>query len=305
MLTTKNVGSLQAINYFTQSYSDTFQTRWYGKGASQLNLPGEIKDRQVFASICKGLAPDGSGRLGRERSRAAIDCTFSAPKSVSLCALVGGDERLVTAHQEAVEKALSVMEKQYAQTRIRTNNDRSVIKTANLVVAQFDHLESRELDPHLHTHALVMNLTKTPDGSWYSLHNGEIYQNKKNLGMVYQNYLAAKVQKLGYEVEERGHGQFEIKGYQKQDLVKFSKRRQQIIAEVGAEASWESRDNAWNITRKSKQIVEPEELRKRWQEEALNLGLEPVKPSIIKIEASQHYKQEKAQDLEQEWEMEL
>lgn len=306
MLTTKNTGAHQAIDYFTQSYYDAFQTRWYGKGAEALGLSGEIDDKEVFANVCKGFTPDGSSRLGRERKRAAIDCTFSAPKSVSLSALVGGDEDLVIAHRKAVEETLSVMEEQYAQTRIRAGDERPIIKTGNLVVAQFDHIESRELDPHLHTHALVMNLTQAENESWYSLSNEEIYKNKKSLGMIYQNYLAMEVQKLGYEVEARNHGQFEIKGYKKQDLVEFSKRRQQIIAEVGADAAWETRENAWSITRKSKQIVEPQELREVWKEEALNLGLEPVKPiAIVQIEASQRYEQEKAQDLEQEWELEL
>ncbi len=282
MLTAKNRNAQQAIDYFSQGYYDTSLTRWYGKGAAALGLSGRIQNKEVFANICNGLNPDGTKQLGRDRSRAAIDCTFSAPKSVSLTALIGGDERLEAAHRKAVEKTLSIMEQRYAQTRVRMGTCHPKIRTDNLVVAQFDHIESRELDPHLHTHALVMNLTQTEKGaensSWYSLWNEEIYTNKKHLGMIYQSYLAAEVQKLGYEIEARSHGQFEIKGYKQDDLIEFSKRRQQIIAEVGADASWVTRENAWSITRKAKQHLPAQELRQAWKEEALALGIVPVLP---------------------------
>ncbi|WP_414541655.1 AAA family ATPase, partial [Nostoc sp. CCY0012] len=98
------------------------------------------------------------------------------------------------------------------------------------------------------------------------------------LGMVYQNYLAVEVQKLGYEVEARNHGQFEIKGFQPDDLQEFSKRRQQILEAVGENATWAEREKAWTTTRSIKQKINPEELKAKWREEAAALGIKFVQP---------------------------
>jgi conjugative relaxase-like TrwC/TraI family protein len=286
MLTSKNRSAHQAIDYYSQTYDNSgLTTRWYGQGAAMLGLSGEIKDKEIFANVCRGRTPDGNGRLGRNTKRAAIDCTFSAPKSVSLSALVGGDKRLVDAHRQAVEKTLYFMEKQYTQTRVRIGKERPRIKTGNLIAAQFCHYESRELDPHLHTHALVMNLTQTENGRWYSLYNNDIYKNKKLLGRLYQRYLKMEVQKLGYETERRKHGMFEIKGYREEDLIEFSKRRQQIIAKVGeACAKWKTREEAWEITRKAKQFLPLAELKEMWRTQVLDLGIVLV---IFEIKSQQ------------------
>ena len=278
MLTAKNRSAHEAIDYYSQRLDNSCLARWYGKGAIVLGLLGEINSKEVFANICNGRTPDGSVKLGRNTKRAAIDCTFSVPKSVSLSALVAGDERLLVAHRKAVEQTLSTIEKHHAQTRVRVGGARYCVNTGNLIVAQFDHWESRECDPHLHTHSLIMNLTQTELGRWYSLHNGEIYQNKKALGVLYHNHLKDEIQKLGYEIEARPHGGFEIKGYKKEDLMHFSKRRQQIIAKVGHGASWITRENGWSITRKSKQHLPLDELKEVWRQQAQNLGIVPVVP---------------------------
>jgi conjugative relaxase-like TrwC/TraI family protein len=281
MLTAKNTGASQAIDYFTQGCQEIHQVRWWGEGAASLGLGGTIEDVGLFGNICNGYSPDGRSQICRERKWAAIDFTFSAPKSVSLSALIGDDKDLRIAHRRAVEKALSVMELNYAQTRIRNNGDRYIVNTANLVVAQFRHIESRELDPHLHTHCLVMNMTQIPNGSWYSLHNGQMYRNKKSLGMIYQNHLAREVQKIGYQIKPRNHGQFEIKDYKRKDLVELSKRMKQITTRIGASPSWQEREDAWDITRKSKQIVPPQELKQMWRQKAEVLGIEIVKPKAV------------------------
>ena len=283
MLTAKNASPQNAIDYFSQGYYDAEQTRWFGKGAAELGLKGKIDNKEIFAAVCNGMSPDGRTQLGAKafdlkNRRAALDCTFSAPKSVSFTALVGGDERIEVAHRTAVEKTLALIEERYAQTRVRVGGSRPTIQTGNLVVAQFDHISSRELDPHLHTHALLMNLTQIENGDWYSLSNNQIFNNKKNLGMIYQSYLAQEVQLLGYKTIARPHGQFEIKGYKREDLVEFSKRRQQILSQVDADSSWISRENAWDITRKGKEQVLPDNLKQRWRDEAAALGIAVVKP---------------------------
>ncbi|ACC85356.1 MobF family relaxase [Nostoc punctiforme] len=283
MLTGKNSEPQQAVHYFMEGYYQEGTSRWSGKGAKKLGLAGAVDCQETFSNIVNGRSPDGSQnlcarKLDSSQRRAATDFTFSAPKSVSLQALVNGDERLITAHQLAVQKTLELIEERYSYTRATTQNGQQLIRTNNLVVAEFDHIETRELDPHLHTHALVMNMTQLDNGKWYSLLNDEIFKNKKFLGMVYQNYLAVEVQKLGYEVEARNHGQFEIKGFREEDLKEFSKRRQQILNSAGENATWTEREAAWTATRNLKQKINPIELKAKWREEAAALGIKFVQP---------------------------
>jgi conjugative relaxase-like TrwC/TraI family protein len=285
MLTAANVSSDMAVNYFIKNYYHQGKSLWSGQGAEKLGLSGAVDDEDAFKNIISGLTPDGREVLnarvvkekGKGERRAALDCTFSAPKSVSLMALVGGDTRLIDAHHRALKEVLQLIEQRYAYTRVTDDNKRHRVNTGNLVVAQFDHIESRELDPHLHTHCLLMNMTQTPDGRWLSLGNNEIFANKKFLGMAYQSYLAREVLKLGYEIELRLHGQFDIKGFKSEDLETFSKRRQQIIALAGANSTWAEREKIWDNTRQRKQKLPESELVAFWKEEAAALGIRFVK----------------------------
>ncbi|MCY4431117.1 MAG: relaxase domain-containing protein, partial [Rhodospirillales bacterium] len=73
-------------------------SRWAGKGAEALGLSGPV-DADVFRRILEGRVPDGPqlGRRGPDgeiRHRPGRDVTLSAPKSVSLIAMVGGDGRI-------------------------------------------------------------------------------------------------------------------------------------------------------------------------------------------------------------------
>ncbi|MBD2451143.1 relaxase domain-containing protein [Nostoc sp. FACHB-152] len=280
-----------ALNYFIKNYNHQGKSRWSGQAAEKLGLSGAIEKEQVFKNVIEGRTPDGKEHLNarmvnEKKRRAAIDCTFSAPKSVSLMALVGGDTRLVKAHHRALEKTISLMEERYATTRVIEGDKRHRISTGNLLVAQFDHIESRSLDPHLHTHCLVMNTTQTPDGKWYGLVNSEIYANKKFLGMAYQSYLADEVMKLGYEIEPKLHGQFELKGFKEEDLQVFSKRRQQIIAKCGVNSDWHQREKVWDKTRQRKHLVSHDELLSLWHEEAQKLGITFVKPGEPKLQSN-------------------
>lgn len=282
MLTPKNIKAKTAKEYFKKGYYQNGQ--WLGKGAAALGLKGEIKDTAEYENIINGFSPDGKQKLfarevAPDKRRVAVDCTFAAPKSVSLSALPGGDERLIEAHTTAVQKVLLHIEAEYSLTRVMLDSKhQQVMKTGNLVIATYNHIETRELDPHLHTHALVMNMTQLSNGEWYSHLNEVIFRDQKLLGMMYQHYLAREVQKLGYEIEWRDHGQFEIKGYTEEERMEFSKRRQQILAKAGVDASWQEREKAWKKTRRSKELVSPEELKSKWREEAQELGIKFVKP---------------------------
>ena len=277
MLTTKVITPKQGEFYYAQEnyYSaeeSVDNSQWFGEGAKELGLTGKVKPKP-FKGLLYGELPNGTRfrtkkqeRAGH-KERAGLDCTFSAPKSVSLLALVEGREELEKAHKRAVRRTLKIIEQDYALTRATQNGQVKTINTNNLVVGQFHHDTSRELDPHLHTHCVILNMTKHND-KWYAFRNDGVHANKKMLGMIYQNELALEVQKLGYEIEQKGNGQFEIKGFTEEQLMSFSKRRQQIQAKLGDESTWFEREKAWDKTRIAKgEPIPRDELQLFWRKE--------------------------------------
>jgi conjugative relaxase-like TrwC/TraI family protein len=274
-----------AENYYSNEENQANST-WSGKGARSLGLSGQVQG-EAFKNLLHGNSPQGdktlSGRkINPEKHRAGIDLTFSTPKSLSLVALVGGNEALEQAHRTAVARTLSVIEERYAQTRVRTEEGRKAITTGNLIVAQFHHDTSREKDPQLHTHCVVINATQLTDGRWQALHNDILFKQQKLLGMIYQNELAVEVQRLGYAIAPRANGQFELRGYRPEDLQTFSKRREQILAAVGEDATAQERELATLMTRapKGKEIPR-EELRTYWQAQVEVLHLEHPQPQVL------------------------
>ena len=239
MLSLANVSAAQAENYYekddyyTQGDPDLqSDSQWQGNGATELGLEGAV-DKATFQQLLHGQTPDGkslhSKAINPEKHRAATDYTFSAPKSVSIAALIQKDKRVIQAHDEAVKTALSVLETRYAQTRVRRGPGiREKVQTGNILAATFRHETSREQDPQLHTHCVVINATQIEDGSWRSLSNEEVLNNQKLLGEIYQNELAVQLRKSGYEIEPNGSGQFECKDYDQPLLDLFSTRTQQI-----------------------------------------------------------------------------
>jgi conjugative relaxase-like TrwC/TraI family protein len=219
--------------------------RWQGRGAELLGLAGEVR-AEDFEAIRDGLDPrsgeflrqrqsaDRAGAGGEVQShgRHLYDFTISAPKSVSVMAVVGGDSRLIAAHERAVAEALAELEHQ-AATRVRlagANGDRT---TGNLAIAVYQHDTSRELDPQLHTHAVAANLTYDgTEGRWKALQASGIYERRAYLTEVYRNSLAREVRALGYEIEDRRDTKgrdygFEVSGLSRELLDRFSQRSRQ------------------------------------------------------------------------------
>jgi conjugative relaxase-like TrwC/TraI family protein len=226
------------------------QGEWHGQGAELLGLHGEVTRKQ-FEAVREGLHPEtreflrprhSADRLdanGSEQSKGRFlyDLTFSAPKSISIQALVGGDERLIAAHDKAVQEALAEAEN-YAAARVRLNGANEDRATANWIVAAFQHDTSRELDPQLHTHAVTANLTYDGvEGRWKALQASGLYERRAYLTEVYRNALAREVRGLGYKIEPRrdskgrDHG-FKIRGISDQLLEKYSVRSAQRDAAI-------------------------------------------------------------------------
>ena len=279
MLSSSNLKSAQASSYFEKDdyYSKEEGpggSRWLGKGAEQLGLEGGV-DQEQFTEILKGTAPNGeklfSRKLDQSKRRAATDFTFSAPKSVSVAGLVQGDGRVIEAHHLAVKRTLAILEERYAETRVMTAQGRRIVGTGNIIAAVFAHGTSREAEPQLHSHCVVMNATQIENGRWYGLLNDSAVANKKLLGQIYQNELACELKTLGYEIEQREHGQFDIKGYSEELLKTFSTRRGQIEELV---AQWQE---SGRVVRDADGNAINSELLIR---EAANLKTRKVKPQV-------------------------
>jgi conjugative relaxase-like TrwC/TraI family protein len=219
--------------------------QWQGRGAELLGLRGEVNTEQ-FEAIRQGLDPQTGAYLRPRQSadrtaadgstqshgRNLYDFTISAPKSVSVMAGVGGDDRLMKAHQKAVDEALKELEI-HASTRVRRDGANEDRPTGNLVVAVYHHDTSRELDPQLHTHAVAANLTYDgAEGRWKALQASGIYERRAYVSEVYRNALAREVTGLGYEIDNRRDEKgkdagFEIRGVSDQLLEEYSQRSRQ------------------------------------------------------------------------------
>ena len=262
---------------------------WAGKGAEELGLKGPV-DPDTFRAVLEGKVPDGSGtELGRRGKDGEIlhrpgrDLTFSAPKSVSLAALVGGDRRIVEVHDKAVAAALDWVERNAAETRMKDPDTGRMIRAGNqkTVVANFRHDTSRNLDPQLHTHAVLANMVQGGDGKWRSMANEKLYGSKMLLGALYRSELAAGLAGLGYGIEKtHADGRFEIAGVPRAVIEAFSSRRAEIEAAMEARDLGSSADNprlaerAALMTRAKKRDIDRGELRGVWQRQAADLGFD-------------------------------
>jgi conjugative relaxase-like TrwC/TraI family protein len=210
--------------------------------------------------------------------RAAYDATFSAPKSVSLTALVGGDEHVREAHRESVRVALGELEK-YTQARI--GGDAPAETIGVWVAALFDHDSARPVDgysaPQLHTHVVIFNVAEAADGTPRALQPRELYKTQQYATAVYRSELAARLQALGYEIERGAYGQPDIKGYTPEYLEASSPRRQQIKAQMEEKgfSSVSAARVAAHQTRAAKQNLTREEVLARHQQMAAELGNQP------------------------------
>lgn len=262
MTMSKALSAGQAKDYYQKEYTSSRENyysergevngRWSGRLAEEWNLKGEVQSEQ-YERLCAGQDPHTGEQLIRKvkstkavnnygeeiitsEHRAGWDATFSAPKSVSLAALVGNDERIRAAHRESVDEALKELE-QYLQAR--GGGNKPAITTGKMVAAQFEHTAARPdhstgyAAPQLHTHVVIFNMTETAEGKIRSVQPLELYRSQQYATAIYRMNLAEKLQGLGYEVEiDARTGAPEIKGFSKEYLRESSPRREEVRKEA-------------------------------------------------------------------------
>ncbi|MHB1958867.1 MAG: MobF family relaxase [Acidobacteriaceae bacterium] len=256
MLTfSKPLSAGQAQSYHKKEYTSREQNywsrrgemrgEWQGRLAEQFGLRGPVSE-QDFARLSQGQQPQTGVQLVRQRAsyqyqdadgksirtmehRAGWDATFSAPKSVSLTALVGGDYRVREAHREAVTAALHELER-YTQARIGSNHPPET--TGKFIAAKFEHDTARPVDgyvaPQLHTHAVLFNLTERDNGETRAIQPQSLFASQQFATAIYQSELTYRLRQLGYEIAAGRSGAPEIKGYTQEYLDASSPRSQQI-----------------------------------------------------------------------------
>jgi conjugative relaxase-like TrwC/TraI family protein len=232
-------------NYYSEG--DRIRGQWHGRLAEEWGLRGEVQEEH-FQRLANGQHPLTEEQLVRHQTareylnargetvstmehRAAWDATFSAPKSVSLTALVGGDERVRQAHRDSVKVALNEMER-FVQARMGGN--RLPETTGKWIAASFEHDSARPVNgyaaPQLHTHVVFFNLTETKNGDARALQPHELYRSQQYATAIYRSELALRLKGQGYEIERGKSGKPEIAGYTREYLDASSPRSQQIQA---------------------------------------------------------------------------
>src|SRR6201996_7232107 len=290
MLTiSKPLSAVQAQSYHQKEFTSREQNywsqrgvvagEWQGRLAGPLGLAGAVS-AEDFSKLSHGQPPETGEQLVRQRAsyeyqdadgktiktmehRAGWDATFSAPKSVSLTALVGGDDRVREAHRDSVRIALEQLE-HYTQARIGGNHPPET--TGKFVAAKFEHDTARPVDgyvaPQLHTHAVIFNLTEREDGQPRAIQPQSLFDSQQFATAVYQSELTYRLKGLGYEITVGRSGAPEVKGYSQEYLDASSPRSQQIreyLERTGHQGP-EAAQIAAHSTRDRKEIHSPAEV---------------------------------------------
>src|SRR6185437_4680183 len=260
-------------SYFSQG--GTLRGEWHGQLTDTLALSGSVT-AEAFDRLAEGQHPQTGEQLIEHRDtiktqtgeelghRAGWDLTFNAPKTVSLTALVGEDERVRQAHQTAIRAALNETEK-YVQARLGGNTPAE--NTGKWIAATFEHDTARPVNgypaPHLHTHVVVFNMTEDARGQARSLQPYELFKVQSMATAIYQNQLEYELRQMGYRIERGKNHAPDIKGYSAEYLAAESLRTAEIqraMEERGA-VGREAASILKHQNRERKLTLTPDELR--------------------------------------------
>lgn len=239
-------------DYLTQD--GQAEMTWVGHGAERLGLTGQ-SELTHFENLCRGLHPmTGERLMVRDKGALRRVCFFgqvSPPKDVSLLYLVGGDRRIGGWWNEAVAETVREIEAVTA-TRVRRAGGNTDRLTGNMIATIVTHDANRDLDPQLHTHLCIMNLTYDgTEGRWKSVQPTGFYRHQGYFREVCYNKLAGRMLAAGYELEPVRKIGFTVKGVPSELRATFSKRRQEILRQAN-EAGATSQDELQNITLRSR-----------------------------------------------------
>lgn len=299
-------GSGQAASYYEKADYYTkgedgvdISSSFQGELAKEFGLEGKV-DKEKFVELLDGKTPDGKAlgtmRDGKMQHTPGWDLTFSAPKSVSILALVGNDKEVMKAHHNAVANTLMYLERDVLKSRMNTAGYKGEVDVNKALFAKFTHTTSRKLDPQLHTHSVLLNMGRDEFGDLKSIDSRVVYDNAMLLGQIYRNELAKDLSKQGYGIEwDANKGLFEVAGVSKELIEQFSKRREEIekkAAELGIDGA-KGLDKVTVGTRDKKKDIGFQAVVDSWDKQTKELEINPSNiPSIAKEEARKIERQE-------------
>ena len=249
MLSVKKLNMEQAQTYYTKGqenyYTHEIVGEFYGQLKEKLNLNDLNHDD--FISLLNSKDPHTKKNLGAKRntdSVPAFDFVFTPAKSLSIvyeAAVKDNPElakKLLKFHDNAVNMTLDHIQENHIRTRVTINKKKQEIKTGNMISSKFIHNTSRELDPLLHTHCVIANVTLCEDGKYRTLDMAKLLKKDskivKNLGSYYRYQLKQELEKAGMEIRvtDKKQNFYELKEVKEDVIDAFSKRRKQIQKEV-------------------------------------------------------------------------
>ena len=230
------------------------RARWFGEGVDEFDLNNPERDaNEDFERLLLGLHPDTGKELSnnsggnKDNRTMGIDLTFSAEKAFSIQIALEGSERqreIGSVHQQAVEHALRYISEELTARTGKAGNGPAV--ATSLIYRQVTHLDSREGDPQLHTHNVLIASSKCADGSYRQVDLRPLMSQggplMKSAGAVYRSAMAHGMRNLGYQVEqeraldadgrELGEVWHHMKEISKGEESLLSKRRTEILQAV-------------------------------------------------------------------------
>lgn len=255
MITRKQYRSAQdTVHYFDSSLAQSdYHSRsgqvvgtWHGKGKDRLGLTNEVS-RTEFEQLINNINPATGKRLTSRTVKnrtVAEDWTMSVSKSVSIQYAISGDEDIPIAVKNAAQATMKQVERD-TQTRVRIKGRYADRRSGNIVYASFLHDDTRPVehiidgrkvllpDPQLHVHNIIMNGTyDDQEKKWKAVQFRNMVSTIPFYRELFGSYLAQELQKAGYQLERTAQN-FEIAGYTRATIEKFS-NRQRVIEEMAA-----------------------------------------------------------------------
>jgi conjugative relaxase-like TrwC/TraI family protein len=274
---------------------------WIGTAAIELELGGVVGDGElgrllsgrhpITAAVVRRHPPkrqitleridpaSGERRLEQKTLApvAGYDLVFSTPKSVSLLHALGGPDvrhAVGQAHLAAWQTALAYLESEACVTR-RGRNGVARDYGSGFVSAAYQHRTSRAQDPHLHTHVIVANMARSPDGVWRALDGQTLLKTyRRAAGYLYEAQLRFELtQTLGLKWRDPKE-MAEIAGIPQEVLRAFSQRRAQVLdyLELHGTSGFYAARVATIRTRDRKQAIDLPRLVEEWRRRADELG---------------------------------
>jgi conjugative relaxase-like TrwC/TraI family protein len=204
-----------------------------GQSVSAENLQRMLQD------CADPITGEVLGRVPSTKAVGGFDLTFSPTKSVSTAwALADQETREVIyrCHQLAIAEVLSYAEREVFHTRTGSQGcvEEDVV---GVVAASFTHFDSRDGDPQLHDHVVVLNRAQTKsDGAWRTLDSRQLFASTVMLSEMHQGVLSDLLTaELGWDWEAHTRrsssvAKWEVAGVSTRLMDEFSQRTTAIVS---------------------------------------------------------------------------